>query len=280
MRCRDNSYSKKSLKERVESIMKTKNKTLIGIAAAVVVVAVISIVFATSATANKSKNPDTTIIQEEQSQQEQIAEKPLQTAEKQVSAIGEGYQEKLLFVSRGETTVKVTYDSQTWEPYDTDLDKQDWIWYTYEEKKAEFENASKAVANTMSQEGLDIGRARHDRILSDIENGIKFSRTKSIYIMDPGPQGEASALNGIIYWYCFGYSFTDKAGNEIDLGLFETRDQLFAVLREYYDHEVAAGRLSQTEADDLFTNVAHSERLPAEVPLAEKLANQDKYGWL
>ena len=78
-------------------------------------------------------------------------------------------------------------------------------------------------------------------------------------------------FEGWVKWYCFGYTFKDRDGNEVDLGLFETRDGLFAALRQYYDKETAAGRLTKEEADKLYNGIAHSVRHIDEVPLAEKL---------
>lgn len=129
-------------------------------------------------------------------------------------------------------------------------------------------------------------RARYMQTLADINNGIKIAKFKQIFIQDPGPQFDSYNLNNllpgnsrgcIITWYCFSYSFTDPAGNEVDLGLFETRDQLFAALWQYYGQEVAEGRLTPAEATGLYNDIAHTTRNIDEAPLMEKLLNYQTY---
>ncbi len=106
----------------------------------------------------------------------------------------------------------------------------------------------------------------------DIQNGIRISRPKLILVATPG-KWTGQNLTGWVNWYCYGYTFKDAAGHEVDLGLFETRDELFAALRQYYDKEIAAGAMKKAEADGLYNKVAHNVRLIDEVPLKEKLVS-------
>jgi hypothetical protein len=187
----------------------------------------------------------------------------------------------MLFIKRGENIVKVTYDGLTWEPYDIVLENENWRWWIYEEYKEQaaesfIEQTLHSPYNNGSAKAQEKQRndlARYVQTLQDIKNGIKVSKKlANIYIVD-SDSPLAYYGEGWITWYCFGYAFLDKYGNEVDLGLFETRDQLFATLKQYYDQEVEEGRLTQAEADASYNQLAHSVRRPDEVPLFEKLAH-------
>jgi hypothetical protein len=267
-----NSFSKSHLEERIVSIMKTKKTSRFGLLAAVLVVVIMGAFFLTSAAAT-SIMPDTPASSTISN---------YQPGDRRDTIISGGYRECMLFVSKGEAAVKITYDGSTWEPFDIALEKQAWIWYTYDEYKEYTDNIMKFIrANPdLSQERQDIVAARLEQTLLDIKNGIKVSREKSVFILSPGPQANRGGLHsfdGILPWSCYGYSFKDKAGKEVDLGLFETRGLLFAALKGYYDQEVATGRISQAEADGLYNNIAHLVRWGTETTLADKLANQEIY---
>jgi hypothetical protein len=111
-----------------------------------------------------------------------------------------------------------------------------------------------------------------NQTLADIRNGIKVSRPITIFAKE-GDGGVSDYPIGWVKWYAYSYSCKDRAGNEVDLGVFETRDGLFAALRQYYDREIAAGRIARAEADRLYNSIAHNVRNVDEVPLTEKLRN-------
>jgi hypothetical protein len=58
--------------------------------------------------------------------------------------------------------------------------------------------------------------------------------------------------------------------------LFETRDELFAALKQYYDNEIITGRLTKSE-DGLYNKIAQPVRNVDEAPLANKLLNPRIY---
>ena len=242
-------FSKNSVEERVVSIMKMKKYSLSSIFTAFILVAGVIMIFATTkaATAVSVESPA-------------------------------DYVEKMLFVTQGETALKVTYDGATWAPYSPE--DETWAWYSSEE----FEKLiSRSVADNSGVYQMLSGiyesegdPAKLRQTLADINNGIKVSKSKTVY--SKSGEGPGSALIGPIsyfYWYCFGYTFTDQAGNTVDLGLFETRTELFAALKQYYDEEVISGNLTQSEADSLYNKIAHTVRNRDEVPLSDKFTDED-----
>jgi len=208
-----------------------------------------------------------------------------------------GYVERYLFVKDGDTAVKVTYDGTKAEAFPALAEKQAWQWYSYDEYAAHVKNIINLTNNVAGSRARVIGAdcdsciipgdvvtaamfgAERDPLkliqtLTDIKNGIKVSRPITIYTKN-GPNVADNNV-GWVKWYVYSYSFKDKAGNEVDLGLFETRDGLFNALRQYYDREIAAGRLTKAEADRSYSRVAHGVRNVDEMPLQQKLLNYKK----
>jgi len=258
-------FSRNMVEERIVSIMKIKRRSLISIAAAVFLAGGITLVFATSKT-------------EAEAAEMQSAGNVWEITSSS-AAESQPYRERMLFVTKGENTLKVTYDGETWEAYTAVTENENWRWYSYEEyaehieyiKNARYDICTGSYADFMisSMRGAETDPAKLRQTLEDIKNGIKVSRPKMIYIThEAGPKGDPA---GWIHWYCYGYVFKDKAGNKVDLGLFETRDALFAALKQYCDTEVSAGRLTQREAARLFGKISHKTRNTDEEPLANKL---------
>jgi len=102
-------FSKNAAEERVLSIMKFKKYSKISIMATFVLAASLISLFATS----KAEPPAIVIAAGK--------------------ADYSGYIEKMLYVSKGETPLKVTYDAKTWAPYTPILENENWIWFTHEE---------------------------------------------------------------------------------------------------------------------------------------------------
>ena len=211
-----------------------------------------------------------------------------------------GYVEKLFFITKGDSTLKVSYNGETWEVYNGNANEENWSWYTpeeYEEIIGLFKDKEKEILQftlsiivpsvsfkaPLGEENryyraslfAERDQAKLSQTLTDIKNGIKVSRPKTIYIKDGiDPMG---AFFGWVTWCCYSYSFQDSAGKEINLGPFETRDELFAALKQHYNSEVSSGRLTQTEADSFYAKLAHPVRNVDEAPLVKKLLNPKLY---
>jgi len=290
-------FSKNVVEERIISIMKIRKASFISVLTAIAVLGGTTLVFATgkAGTELKTTAPDIELIT--------IEPVPAVTAGNAVAAGNSAasgaaadftpadspsYVERMLFVTEGDTKLKATYDGNTWEVFSANTAKETWRWYSYEEFAEKIELIGKnnsgmeKICTTIYEDlvrssmlGLERDAATLTQTLADIKNGIKVSRSKSIFVNDStGPDGN---ITGFIHWYCFGYTFQDRDGNEVDLGLFETRDALFAALREYYEKEVYSGRLTRAEAESQYGKVAHKARHVDEKPLAQKLNNKEQY---
>ncbi len=247
-----NNFSRTSIEERLLSIMKIKKVSSLRNFTAVIAVSGIGLFFATSA-----PNAD-------------AAQHPYL-----------GYVERMFFATKGETMLKVTYDGKTWEPYSyiPVPPEEEWRWYSYDEYKEymdiqlellyppDYVFTTRYIVEDSFKE-----LEKHLQTLTDIKHGIKVSKDRTVYLVDQSDPRWKNEI-GEIKWRCFGYSFRNKFGREVDLGLFETRDELFAALKQYYDREVSIGNLTQKEGDDLYNSIAHQIRNDDEVPLLEKLRN-------
>ena len=285
-----NNFSKNSVEERIVAIMKMKKTTIIGMLAAMIMVVGIAMIFATGKTIPSVLAAASGDIEEAGYVLESAVADNDDTAKSTENF--SYYAERMLFATKGEHNVKVTYDGKTWATYLPILQEEYWSWYTYEEYeqfiesiKAEEFSASVGSVYPLSLITVDKDLQKLEQTLADIANGIKVSKYKPIYLVSGegplievvGVSSSKSMQTSWIMWYCFGYTFTDSAGNEVDLGLFETRGALFAALKQYYDKEVAAGRLTQAEAANLYSKIAHPIRNADEVSLKEKLLDYNQY---
>ena len=203
-----------------------------------------------------------------------------------------------LVVKDGENIVKITRDfGENWEVYPTSTQNENWEWYTPEEfehvivlardpTKAEwftwhpeygpYDYISESIMYSAERE-----MAILQQTLKDIKKGIKVSKPVRICITSDGLSpalGLFYSTNwvGWAHWYVYGYTFTDKAGKEVDLGIYETRTGLFNALKFYCDKEVRAGRMTKREANRMYRGLAHNVRNCDEVPLSDKLFNYKK----
>jgi len=281
------SFSKNVVEERIISIMKIRKASFISILAAIAVLGGTTLVFATGKadTDLNAKEPE---LAAETAVAASAAGTAADFAQADTVSDSTSYIERMLFITEGDTQLKATYDGNTWEAFSANTAKEAWRWYSYEEFAEKIELIGKnnsgmeKVCTTVYEDlyrssmlGLERDAATLKQTLADIKNGIKVSRSKSIFTNDSnGPDGN---ITGFIHWYCFGYTFQDRDGQEVDLGLFETRDALFAALWEYYENEVSSGRLTKAEAGSQYGKIAHEARHTDEKPLAQKLHNREQY---
>ena len=260
-------FSRNAIEERIVAIMKRRKTTFLSVFAAIFLVCSTSLVFATS----QIITPFINIIQ--------VNNPPLWSETSP-------FVQRLLFVRQGETGIRVSTNGQTWEPFEIIIENEQWRWFSYEEfdervrliSTGNFDESRSSVHSVRDPtKRLYLGAERNIRNLiqtrTDIRNGIRVSRPKTIFLTSG--EGLSDNIEGWMQWYVYAFTFQDRNGNIVDLGLHETRDSLFAALRQYYDNEIAAGRISRREANRLFNNIAHGERNVDEAPLMERLLNGD-----
>ncbi len=253
-------FNGNTVEERIISIMKTKRASCLSILTALLMIVGTTALFATDRAV--------------------------------VTRAAVGYTERMLFTTRDSAVVKVTYDGATWQAYPAVTDRENWNWYTEQEYVEHMKQVAvwaqtqnfqdnkysldwnSLLANT-SMRGVESDPAKLAQTLADIQNGIRVSKPKTIYLKyGTAPNSESI---GWVHWYCYGYTFQDDAGNTVDLGLFETRDELFHALKRYYDGQVSAGTLTEAEVSLRYGKIAHNTRNLDEVPLPEKLLNRHAY---
>ena len=207
---------------------------------------------------------------------------------------------KSLFAKDGENIIKVTSDHVSYETYHTVTQDINWEWFTYDEfdlkMKAALEPRKYGYAEFPYGTygtwialwiSMHIGPERNRDILKqtlhDIKKGIKVAKPLNVVITSDGLPVEfiqypqtAHNIVGWVNWYAYSYSFKDKSGNEVDLGIYETRDGLFNALRYYCEKEIASGRMTKREAKKFYKGIAHNVRNCDEVPLSDKMINYKK----
>ena len=279
-------FCKNVVEERIVSIMTTKKISFSAVFAAFAIISGITMVFTTARVMPKAPAKSFAAM-DSRTNYETHTVSFAAPAEPAVPAAIEtidtpeytGYRERMLFATEAESDVKVTYDGASWEYYAAATEKETWRWYSYEEYAKYIEILKTAPPDAQwGLVGAEQDLSKHMQTLADIGKGIKVSNRKSIFIANDTPDSiQNQGFDGYVEWYCFGYSFTDQAGNEVDLGIFDTRSELFAALRQYYDNEVTTGTLAAADAERLYSQIAHETRNVDEVPLQEKLNNNKEY---
>ena len=200
-----------------------------------------------------------------------------------------------LVAKDGTNIVKATWDYTNFENYHISVQNENWEWYTPEEFEkviivaldptkaddyrgwppdstfGQYENIATSITLNAERD-----RATLQQTLNDIKKGIKVSKPIDIFITKDGLYPVLNRITNFVgwaHWYVYSYTFTDKAGNKVDLGIYETRDGLFNALKFYCDKEARAGRMTKREANKLYGGLAHNVRNCDEVPLSDKLFN-------
>jgi hypothetical protein len=208
---------------------------------------------------------------------------------------------KILIAKDGENTVRISRDyiNENIEVYDISTRNEKWEWYTYEEfeyvimvahephKRVDYFRPPDCVYDYLSH-SMELGAERDKAILQqtliDIKKGIKVSKPIGIAITTDGTIPDMLGCSygyspipcnyiGWANWYVYSYTFNDKAGKEVNLGVYETRGGLFNALKFYYNKEVLEGRMTKREANKFYKEIAHDVRNCDEVPLSDKLLN-------
>jgi beta-lactamase regulating signal transducer with metallopeptidase domain len=252
-------FSKGAIEERMIALMVTTKITITRVLLALILVSSVAILFATAKAESKVPGP-----------------------------VPPDFEVGTIFTSLSDASLTKRYEDNIWKNYELELETAEWNWYSEKEYLVLMEdaNAEYRFSNYASDKiypaalmMLDKEPAKLMQTLADIRNGIKVSRPKHIHLVDRG-EPTADMLNEWIMWYCFSYVVKDKDGSEVDLGLFETRDDLFAALKEHYQQEVEKGSLTQAEADRLYKQIAHQTRNNDEMHLQDKLQIARSYSFI
>lgn len=160
-------------------------------------------------------------------------------------------------------------DMQTWmteAEYQKAYPTSDIVWWTYDEYKAWLDNerttlpaligqeysyrdADGVLHNEVwTQERVNAAIARYEQTLDSIRNGAKVSKTvdgdDSIgMIMNPSVPPAVGCSAAI--------EFSD--GNIIDLGLYDTKGEVFQAVKDYCDKQVETGNMTRQEADKILS---------------------------
>lgn len=140
-------------------------------------------------------------------------------------------------------------------------------WYTYDEYKAFVEEQKETLPNYIgatggyydgdgvlheevwTQEKIDETLADYEKILEDIKNGAKISKSvngdDSIMMGSSTPKLNLSKSSTA--------TLTLKNGEIIDFGTYDTKEECLAAIKAYCDEQVKSGNLTQQEADDILT---------------------------
>lgn len=86
------------------------------------------------------------------------------------------------------------------------------------------------------------------RYNSSIKNGAKISKTingdDNIVMMVNAPTSESIGVS-------YGAAITEQDGEIFDLGAFSSEEERLAAVRQYYEQQVKAGKISQIEANEI-----------------------------
>lgn len=134
----------------------------------------------------------------------------------------------------------------TWEEYQQQYPTLDVVWWTYDDYSEWLEQEKinlrllALVHPGWSQERVGTAIQGYERILEDIGNGMRYSRSIDGYDelalgFTIGPVSNST-----------GVSFGDSV---IDLGSYATKEERFAAVAAFCDEQVKAGNMTQREAD-------------------------------
>lgn len=256
-------FSKNAIEERIHSIMKIKNKSLLSAALALALVLGTGAAFATAAPEQAPEEPSPTVFSGDVMQSQDGKTLYVFTAEGEpVTMTQEEY--RLLFTDPAEV------EWWTAEEY------ADWL----EQEKKDLQDCLGQRAWTSSdgwftwtQEKIDETIELYEQVLEDIRNGLLVSRTldgrTDAMLMQGSGQQLYSAGEGMVM-YIFngdgdwtspdlyrGYSYVFNDGDsQTTVGPYDTPEELRSALEDEVNARVADGRLSEEEARELLESFA------------------------
>ncbi len=240
-----NNFSKNAIEERIKSIMKIKNSSIMGFVVAATLVASTSTVFATSATINSKTKADL------------VKFAPITVTSMDNKSIG---------TKIDVDNVRLFLFTEANQKNDS---TQDIVWWTYDDYKENMEkeinNLKKLVGtkdagyydqegnlNYLTQKDVDEAIVNHNQILEDIKNGVKVSKTvngeNEIVVTQKLNYDENLPIQS-------GYMVTiiGDETNPIVFGPYDSKEQLLKELKPYVEGRVKAGTMTQLEADNILS---------------------------
>ena len=235
-----NNFSKNSIEERIESIMKFKKNTILSLILAVGLVGGTTLVFATSAFTPNNEVKNITNLNDVSITLNKLNE---ETGKYEYSMDG-----GLTWISK--------------EEYEKDIPAIEW--WTYEEYKAWMEEEIKGlqsiagdgkpdyydkdgVLREYTKKDLKEIEEIYKDTLESIKNGNKVSKSvngnEDISIVYNNNDTEIESAYGIV--------ITTESGEVIDVGSFNSEEELLEALEPYCKKLVEEGKITQKEADEI-----------------------------
>lgn len=231
-----NNFSKNSIEERIEAIMKIKKTSVAAITVALCLVGGTTVAFATSASTSVDDGIE----------------------------IGIGMARKMSNDSPYEYSNDngATWISET--DYNAMYPQDEIVYWTYDEYKNWLDEYSSRIQGYVgsdvkykdrngnwvkwTQERVDTIIQRENEILDSIKNGAKVSKTingdDSITMIGDVPSPENIGIS-------YGAAITEENGEVSDLGTFSSEEGRLAAVKQYCEQQVRAGRISQSEANEI-----------------------------
>lgn len=246
-----NSFSKNAIEERIMAIMKIKKTSLMALLIAVALVVGVGAAFATSAQA-------------------------LSSAEHVNNQKNESVISDVIMLSTLDANGNMKYTADGGKTYfdEDEFRRQypvsDVEWWTYEEYKAWLDHEKVALQGMIGEKGWTGGRgefvwtqeivdesiAQYEKILEDIQNGLKVSKTVngSEDMMLSSYDGADSALET-----AKGVAIALDNGETVTFGPYDTTEELLADLKPFCEEQVALGKMAQSEADEMIAKYVNSQ---------------------
>lgn len=279
-----NGFSKNAIEERITAIMKAKKTTIISFVLAAVLITGTAAAFATSAQAEEdnggtytndaaagdiylaikrgSDGKVTELAPITKKQFTELVDRHLNDVEIEV---GESSLMSYVDPTDGKTYYSFddgkTFEPMTDEEFEARFPTPNVEWWTYDEYKAWLDNEKVQLQSllgetdtiggqkfTWTQEEIDKTIAMYEETLSDIKNGIMYSKSvdgddQLIMSYNPADISTSTDEKGL-------YIKLDN-GKEYTFGPYETDEALLAAVKPFCEKQVRLGNMTQSEADEI-----------------------------